>query len=71
MELSVSGQTGSAFLVAFDKEMATITNIEAFEAAYIVIYSDNKVLLLTLAIFKEPQFLNIYFSGIAEGRGQC
>lgn len=36
MELSVSDQTGSVFLVAFDEEMATITNIEAFEAALII-----------------------------------
>ncbi|CAF2149551.1 unnamed protein product [Brassica napus] len=36
---SVSNQTGSAVLVAFDEEMATITKIQASEAAYIVIFS--------------------------------
>lgn len=34
---SVSNQTGSAVLVAFDEEMATITKIQASEAAYIVV----------------------------------
>ncbi|KAF2564241.1 hypothetical protein F2Q70_00015103 [Brassica cretica] len=33
---SVSDQTGSAVLVAFDDELATITNIHASEAAYIM-----------------------------------
>ena len=69
--LCVSDRTGSAVLVAFDEEMATITNIQAPEAAYIVVYPDIIVCLLTLAIFKEPRFLNIDFFGVAGGRGQC
>lgn len=57
----MSDQTGSAVLVAFDDELATITNIHASEAAYIMVYPDIKVWLLTFAIFKEPRLLNIRF----------